>query len=154
MLAGFIAFFIARGTRSHDFERERRRRKQDCLERAIEDFDQFYYALQWLASASMAFAEVRMAEVKQLVHEEVVAAIRKEEVARVGFCRNRSKLLIFGFERCAVALTHYEAEALMMKTALLRLRQGEKIDFQHLVADAEVKAHELREAVAVELKRL
>jgi pilus assembly protein TadC len=41
LLTGLVAFFIARSSRSHEFEKERRRRKQNCLERAVEDYDPF-----------------------------------------------------------------------------------------------------------------
>lgn len=36
-IGAFSGWLIAKGGRSHEFERERRRRKQDCLERFVED---------------------------------------------------------------------------------------------------------------------
>jgi len=45
-----VAFLIAKFTRSHDFEKEPKRRKQDFLERAAEPMDELTMRMESLLS--------------------------------------------------------------------------------------------------------
>jgi hypothetical protein len=128
-LGGLIGWFISKGARSHEFEKERRRRKQDCLEGLVEDLDEAESSLQDLSIGvavqveSMheddAAAQTRAMRLTNERHDANTAAMTK-------LYRSRSKLIVFGFVACANALEAYEREALKYRVLLNEMRGGGK----------------------------
>jgi hypothetical protein len=55
LLTGLTAFFIARVTRSHELEKETRRRRQDALEKVSDDFQAAYFSLEDLLGNYAAY---------------------------------------------------------------------------------------------------
>jgi hypothetical protein len=127
LLTGTAAFFIARSTRLHDFEKERRRRKQDCLERAIEDFDECQSAFDnlWSVSVTVPLFKHEAAHFVAVLSDANEAGDRLD-AAQLKFGRNKSKLSVFGFEECAEALKRYDLAIARMKVALLPVREGKE----------------------------
>jgi hypothetical protein len=129
LFTGLMAFFIARGTRSHELDKERRRRKQDCLERVIEDFDELQSATTDFILNSYT-VETFGKDPNDLVREHVFTdaskSMKQVEAAQRKFCRSRSKLSVFGFEECAAALTQFDLAVAHVIVALQPLREGEE----------------------------
>jgi hypothetical protein len=127
-LGGFIGWLISRGTRSHDFEKERRRRKQDCLERVVEDLDEAESSVDALAVSVVSQTEIDKTSDAlgyslqlQMTNERLDA----NRAAEVKLYRSRSKLVVFGFTRCSEALEAYHAEFLSYRAFLgQRLTEG------------------------------
>lgn len=55
LLTGLTAFLIARTTRGHEFEKERRRRRQELIERSLDDFEGTHAKFEVLANLFYAF---------------------------------------------------------------------------------------------------
>jgi hypothetical protein len=110
-LGGFIGWLIARGARSHEFEKGRRRRKQDCLDRVIEDLDEQESAFTEWCVSSLAYLtqkkkgnpDMELATMKDRIEDH-----KKHEVAATKLNRSRSKLIVFGFDECAASLRDYQ----------------------------------------------
>jgi hypothetical protein len=158
LLTGTAAFFIAKSTRLHDFEKERRRRKQDCLERAIEDFDECQSALDnlWSVSQTVPLFKHEAAQFVAVLNDANEAG-DSLDAAQVKFGRNRSKLSVFGFDECAEALKSYDFAIARMKVTLLPVREGKEgaKEASHESLDRLfVCGHAFRDAVATALKQL
>jgi hypothetical protein len=129
-IGGFTGWLIARGTRSHEFEKERRRRKQDCLERVIEDLDEQQSTFDALCVTSLALRNLREKKgdptLEQALLKDVNQANKESEVARTKFIRSRSKLIVFGFEKCADSLKAYNSKLLNFRVSLGAVRDGKQ----------------------------
>lgn len=110
VIAAGVAILLSRRSRAHEFERERRRRKQDCLERAIEDFDECdlamdeYYVIMLMAAG---YKDNPNLAVLVQTPENQVAAANKTDAAELKFRRSTSKLEVFGFKKSCEALKAY-----------------------------------------------
>jgi len=128
-IGGGDAIFVSKSARLHDFEKERRRRKQDSLERAIEDFDECELALDdyhILSKTAASFQDSPDLRVRAHVRENLLAAVDKAEAAEMKFRRSRSKLGVFGFRKCADALDAYSLAISKEKVALQPMRNAEE----------------------------
>lgn len=159
-IAGTVAILVSRSGRLHDFEKERRRRKNDCLERAIEDFgdcdvaaDEFYV----LSHTAAAFKDNPDQNLRIQVSENLVRSVEKTEIAEAKLHRSRSKLEVFGFRVCADALEAYTFAVSKERVALEPMRKGED-GWQAPLADSHEerisKALAFRAAITDALKQL
>ena len=55
LLRGLTAFFIASSTRGHEFEKERRRRREELIERSLDDLETSHATFELLADPYSAF---------------------------------------------------------------------------------------------------
>ncbi len=114
-LGGFAGWLIAKGTRSHEFEKERRRRKQDCLERVIEDLDEQESAFAaWRVSSLNRLTQKKKGnpDMELATMKDTIEDHKKHEVAVTKLNRSRSKLIVFGFDECAASLRDYQEKVM------------------------------------------
>jgi hypothetical protein len=152
----FGGWLIAKATRAHEFEKERRRRKQDCLEHVVEDLDESLSAIDDLAAISHTVAEVAKDPNKTLYTKalgEANTKIDSSNAALTKFRRWQSKLIVFGFERCAEATDQYHTATLAYHVGLGSVRQGnqEKQSERQAVLQS---ANEVRAKIAQAFKTL
>jgi hypothetical protein len=108
-------------------DKERRRRKQDCLEQVIEDLDSSRTALDDVSSMSMtvrSFVKNPNQNLRVKSLEYLGAAREKSESALEKLNRSESKLIIFGFEKCAEALNKYHGAALGFTVEVTPFNEG------------------------------
>ena len=159
-IAATAAILVSRAAQSHDFEKERRRRKQDCLEGAIEDFDECDLASDefWILShTATSFMDNPDPNLRFQMGERLAASIEKTEAAEVKFRRSRSKLIVFGFQRCADALEAYCFAVSKEKVALQPMRdrgEGWETPLSQAHEERISAALAFRDAVVRELKLL
>jgi hypothetical protein len=152
-LGGGIAWLISRRSRSHEFEKERRRRKQDCLERVIEDLDEQQSAFDaWCIACRTNRTVVDKKDDPALEKKTLISVNEKHDVskaAEIKFIRSRSKLIVFGFDQCAAALDAYHTQLLRFAVVVHALRAGEeKLETYHAGrADLKKYADRFRESV-------
>jgi hypothetical protein len=114
--------------RSHDFEKERRRRKQDCLERVVEDLDENQSTLDSFIAFSFTAKEFKNNENAalrnrslQIMNEEG----SKHAAAQTKLNRSLTKLIVFGFPNCSKLLDAYDTACSNLKVATNNLRDDE-----------------------------
>jgi hypothetical protein len=129
-LGSFIGWWMAKSGYSHDFEKERRRRKQDCLERVMEDLDDTQSTLEDWSSLCLTYRTLAEKKedpkVMQVCLKGVNAKSELNEAARSKLLRSQSKLVVFGFDGCAKSLLAYNAKLLLFKVDVNAVRCGEK----------------------------
>ena|ERR1700730_3032022 len=137
-LGAFGGWLIARGSRSHDFERERRRRKQDCLERVMEDLDDAEAAISAFCVASLGlraanigqFTAWRTGKRKQAMQlswaKDMLEQSNKCDGTLTKLNRSHNKLIVFGFTECAKSLHTYSTAAIGLKMVLNDVRDDKK----------------------------
>jgi hypothetical protein len=159
-IAAGVAIFLSRRSRAHEFERERRRRKQDCLERAIEDFDECDLAMDEyyvLTQTAAAFRDNPNLSLQLETAQNQVASAGKTEAAELKLLRSRSKLSVFGFKKASEALEAYSFAVSKERVALRPMRNGEPGWEGPLAAAHEermTKAFEFREAIGAAYDQL
>ncbi len=130
-LGGLTGWLIAKGTRSHEFEKERRRRKQDCLERVVEDLDEQQSAFgDWCVNC-LTYRKITEQKEKNPAMEQqslklVNHSNENSELARTKLIRSHSKLIVFGFHECAAALLAYNSKLLTFRVVVTAVRQSQK----------------------------
>ena len=118
-----VAFLIAKFTRSHDFEKERRRRKQDFLERAAEPLDELTMRMESLLSSEETARSVDE-QVKLKAQELLLKELELLEEAETKFGRIETKLLLVGFPECVEAFKAHQRCTIELKGAILARSQG------------------------------
>jgi hypothetical protein len=115
-LGGFLGWLVTKGSRSHEFEKERRRRKQDCLERVVEDLDETESSIDMLMATAAVLVRARKENWHELQQAYAVQKMNENYEASTGaetkLYRSRSKLMVFGFVGCAKALEAYHSKIL------------------------------------------
>ena len=128
-LGGFIGWLISKTTRSHEFEKERRRRKQDCLERVIEDLDEQQFAFYDWYIASMAYHNLKTRNASPATQAKALTAFtdgyQTQDRALTKLIRSQSKLIMFGFDECATALRAYYEQTMSVGGKVHDLQQGQ-----------------------------
>jgi hypothetical protein len=135
-LGGFGGWLIAKANRSHEFERERRRRKLDCLEAVMERLDDAEGAMTELCTASLTqkHFEHKPANLTIHEHETLLAGCMQDRTehskrASAAFYRlehYRTKLIVFGFVECADKLLSYCTEATSLRVVVNETVDGQK----------------------------
>lgn len=122
-LGAFSGWLIARGSRAHELERERRRRKQDFLERAAEALDDLTLRMESVLSSDDV---VRAASenLKLRAQEAWLKDLDLLDEAETKFARLESKLALFEFPDCASAFKTHQHSTTELKGALLARSQG------------------------------
>ena len=160
VIAASVAVLLSRRSRAHEFERERRRRKQDCSERVIEDFDECDLAMDEyyiLTRTAAAFSGNPNLNLRLEAAENQVASGGKSEAAELKFRRSRSKLAVFGFKKASEALEAYSFAVAKERVALQPLLDGEAEREGPLVAAHEervTKALGFQDAIAEAFNQL
>jgi hypothetical protein len=152
-LGGFIGWLISKGTRSHEFEKERRRRKQDCLERVVEDLDEHQSAFYAWCSQCRSYRMVADKKDNPALEKAILVTVNKRhnvhEEAETKLIRSRSKLIVFGFDRCAAALDAYHKKLISFVVVVHNFRAGtEKLE-TYTAGRAEIRkyADNLRDSI-------
>jgi hypothetical protein len=104
--------------RSHDFEKERRRRKQDCLERVVEDLDENQSALDSFLSSSLTAKQFKNDEnvaLRRRAFEMLNVDTDKSVDAQMKLNRSVTKLTVFGFPDCSRSLGAYDTACTQLK---------------------------------------
>jgi len=129
-LGGAIAWLISRGSKTHEFEKERRRRKQDCLERVIEDFDEHLAAFDAWCIACRTHRTVTDKKDNPALEKTTLAQVNvrhdASKEAETKFVRSQSKLIVFGFDQSAAALEAYRLKLNGFAVVVHGLRSGEE----------------------------
>jgi hypothetical protein len=149
---------IAERQHSHDFEKERRRRKQDCLERVIEDLDEIQSVIDELTALSLTageMAEEPNPEIRRELAAQVNSALAKTTAAQIKFNRSQSKLIVFGFAECSAAVDEFYRITTKYNVVLdaARKAKGSK-DYLPVREELLLSGNKLRAAVAEAFKTL
>lgn len=122
-LGTLCGWWIARGGRAHEFEKERRRRKQDFLERAAEALDDLTLRMESFLSSE---------EVVRVVTEDLKLGAREAFLkdfdllgeAEAKFARLESKLALFDSPQCTKSFKAHQHSTTKLKGALAARSQG------------------------------
>jgi hypothetical protein len=152
-LPALTAWLIARGSRLHEFEKERRRRKQDCLEQIIENLAEQESAHDAFCVSSLAYGLATKEEkpdVAKVFLTNVNQNREQSDLAQTKLNRSRSKLIVFDFNECAASLQTYNRALGEFKTVLMEFRHGKKETevYQSDRRKLRESADKLRQAVA------
>jgi hypothetical protein len=139
-LGSLFGWVIARGARETEFEKERRRRKQDCLERVMEDLDESEASIDALLKSGLWAVGIGERSVKysQQALEDLARDSEKNEAATTKLLyRSKTKLIVFGFPECAAALDQYHMAILDFRTALSASRSDPEKDINKFLESRE-----------------
>ena len=160
-LGGFVGWLIARGSRSHEFEKERRRRKQDCLERVVEHLDETESSVEMLMVTAAVLVNERKENTQEWqvrMSEKVNENYEASNAAETKLYRSRSKLTVFGFVRCAKALKVYHSKIVSYFSRVfawqIQKKDISEDDVRVAHAEVTIAASDLRNAVAEAITNL
>lgn len=119
-----VALLIARWSRSHDFEKERRRRRQDFLEAVSGAYATFQQMLQELLSLTMACTRPGpiLEETRAILEQEWTTAHEKAVESQINLAVLNNKLRLLGFTDCADKLMEFDLDATLFVKRLLTAR--------------------------------
>jgi hypothetical protein len=123
------SWWIRRGTRSHEFEKERRRQREDCLETVIEDLDEQESAFDMLWAAILTQRLVKeegRINLNRASSKNTMKNEQRHEVALIKLNRWRSKLIVFGFDECVASLRAYHGAVVNFRVDHNAVRDGKK----------------------------
>lgn len=137
LVSGFGGWFIAEANRSHEFERERRRRKQDCLEAVMEKLDDAESAISAFSTKSLTYRIAKYNPPPEIAvdqREKLVISCLKDttessgnvDTALQNLQHYRTKLVVFGFTDCAQSLNKYHSAALSFRVLMNEFRDNKK----------------------------
>lgn len=125
---GISAWLIAKGSRAHEFEKERRRRKQDCVEQAIENLAEQISAHDGFCLSSLSYGKSREMgnhpELEKVLATNVKQSRAQSNLALTKLDRSRIKLIAFGFDECAASLQVYRGALLDFNSVLEDVRNS------------------------------
>jgi hypothetical protein len=152
LLTGLVAFFIGRAARSHEFEKERRRRKHDFLEVLgdnLEDFDNSLAVLHAYCADDFELSKTEEAKAKFLAeYEACCEAGRKLD-------NLESRFQLMGFSDCIVVNELTRRAGMFVYSEIEKMRNGLAEPQIGLALDGfQAQATELREALALEYRKL
>ena len=138
-LGSLCGWLIARGARETEFEKERRRRKQDALERVMEDLDASEASIDALFRSGLwAVGVERSVKYGQKALEDLSKDSEENEaVATQLLYRSKTKLIVFGFPECAAALDKYHLAIFNFRAALSSLRADPNKDIDKFLESRE-----------------
>ena len=128
---GATAFLIARAARSHDFEKERRRRKQDFLEAVADTFADFQQKLQSSFSHTLAVFNPRPGveeAARHAIERDSRQADREMQDAQTKLVGFQTKLRLLGFADCADMLAKLSVDISLIRNRLLASQVAGKLD--------------------------
>jgi hypothetical protein len=117
-----VALLVAKFTRSHDFEKERRRRKQDFFEQIGEPLDDLTLRIESLLS-SEEVARSADEQLKLRASELFLKDLDLLDEAELKFGRIETKLALFGFLECLEAFKAHKICTTKLKGAVLARSQ-------------------------------
>lgn len=120
LLAGW---FLSKETRSHEFEKERRRRKQNFLEYAAECLDELTMAMESMLSSTQVILNAP-AESQSHAAEALLANWNVLETAQRKFGNLETKISLFGLPECATTFQQHRRSTLTLAAALGPWRDG------------------------------
>ncbi len=108
-----VALLIGKFTRSHEFEKERRRRKQDFLTSVADQFEEFESALRHVGTQFALFILAKSQNVPDATirQQELLQSIDALNAIDDKLHRLGTKLDLFGFWKCRGILSDYEIRA-------------------------------------------
>lgn len=123
-----VALFAAKFLRSHDDKKERRRRRQDFLERVLEDLDGLQYDVNAALRIVIAIkALTDGAESRQIretalqdLNRQLSESIKVIEIAVSKVARHESKFRLFRFEGCGAAFEDHILATTVLLGAILK----------------------------------
>jgi hypothetical protein len=136
-ISGFGGWMIAKGNRSHEFERERRRRKHDCLEAVMEKLDDAESAITMFRADSLmhrdvkhkhpeGFTQLEYNELLRQCMEDATESSKKSVAALQELQHYRTKLIVFGFADCANCLLNYCQTVINFQILVNKFRENKK----------------------------
>jgi len=117
------ALLIAKFTRSHDFEKERRRRKQDFLEQIAEPLDDLTMRMESVLSSEETVRSVDD-PLKLRASELFLKELDLLDEAELKFGRIETKLALAGFPECLEAFRAHRHCTTKLQGAVLARSQG------------------------------
>ncbi len=123
-LTALTAIFLAKFSHSHDLEKERRKRKQDFLEKLGSDFDAYDSALDAMRSDDQV---ARRLPDSLEAQRSLLNTYRAVDQAERGLSHLQSRLLMSGFPACYARLQEYEMATTLLKAAVSK-QVGEDIE--------------------------
>jgi hypothetical protein len=119
LLTGLTAFFIARATRSHEFEKESRRRRQDALEKVSDDFQAAYFSLEDLLSNYSAYLDLRSdPSARSVAADGFWESVTAIDAAIKNLYLVEGRLKLLRLKKCEEAFGEYVKETIAMKIML------------------------------------
>jgi hypothetical protein len=121
-LGAFSGWLIARGSRAHEFEKERRRRKQDFFEQVAEPLDDLTMRMESVLSSEETARAVNE-QLKARAYELFLKEVDLLDEAQLKFGRIETKLALFGFPECLEAFKAHQRCTTKLKGAVLARSQ-------------------------------
>lgn len=138
-----VVLLVARWNRSHDLEKERRRRKQDFIEKVVSDFDNLQVLLQETLKLTLALSNTPMPETaRNAIIEELQSTMEDVDEAHLQLSRLPGKLRLLDYDDCADKLEALDLQATMFKQVLIMARKNGETEelasrFQYFIGDTQ-----------------
>jgi len=118
LLTGLTAFFIARATRSHELEKESRRRRQDALEKISDDFQAAYFSLEDLLANYSTYVSFWNDPVRHTAAKGFWKSAAAIDAAIKNLYSIEGRLKLLQLKKCEETLGEYVKETIAAKIML------------------------------------
>jgi hypothetical protein len=118
LLTGLTAFFIARATRSHEREKESRRRRQDALEKISDDFQATHFSLEDLLANYAAYLGLWNDPARQAAAKDFWKSAATIDVSIKNLYGVDGRLKLLRLKKCEKAFGEYIKETIAAKSML------------------------------------
>ncbi len=118
LLTGLTALFIARATRSHEVEKESRRRSQDALEKISDDFQAAYSSLVDLLPSYYAYLSLRDEPAGRTAFQDFQKSAAAMEATIKDLFLIEGRLKLLRLKKCEKAFLDYVNATITLRSML------------------------------------
>src|SRR6266496_3118414 len=113
-----VALLISKSTRSHDLEKERRRRRQDALEKVSDDFQAACFRLSDLAMKYSAYRELKADPAGHIAIAELFESGGAIDAATKDLHLIAGRLKLLGLKKCQEAFVEFLNQTIAFRKML------------------------------------
>jgi hypothetical protein len=113
-----VALLISKSTRSHDLEKERRRRRQDALEKVSDDFQAACFRLSDLAMKYSAYRELKADPAGHIAIAELFESGGAIDAATKDLHLIAGRLKLLGLKKCQEAFVEFLNQTIAFRKIL------------------------------------
>lgn len=113
LITGLVAYRIAKASRSHDFEKGRRQRRQDLLQEVADRYGDFRVKLESAFAITLSWNDSQSVSsgAREILGKDLIRIRNETNEAQLQLNRFQSKLRISGFHECARKLQEFDLDA-------------------------------------------
>jgi hypothetical protein len=148
-----VALLIAKFTRSHDFDKERRRRKQDLFEQLAEPFDDLTMRMESVLSSEETVRKVD-AQLKTRATESLLNDLDLLDEATLKFGRIETKVQFFDLADCVKAFKTHQHNTLKLKGAVFARYYGREDTVDEMCNAWWISENEFRSRITAAFRQL